>query len=444
MKHAMPSRIQFLVLICAVLLATLSSFAQATTGSFAGTQRRFRRIGRGRARDRHKPGERDRVSRRYRRGRPVQILSVPPGTYTLDVTKQGFEQATTKDLVLLIDQKISQNFALTIGAVSAVATVTADAPLLQTQSIETGEVIESHQILDLPLLGRNFLDLARLTSGVTSGSGGDNTLNLSVSGVREFGNSILIDGVEASGNRNNDTNLKPSVDAVEEFKVATSDYSAQFGHAAGGVNTIQTKGGTNEIHGSTFEFYRPNATAADNYSFSGPGSRQTSTRTISAAPSAARSRRTRAFSSAPTSRNGSATQLPIWTPYRRRIRSPTTRMEAWTFRSCSIRATDCRLRSTTRPSTRRFLSQQFPGNVIPACPANFAPDGSCVSPAGLAVLKNFFPMPTLPGTDYGYYNNFLVNAPYQFNSRVFSGRFDQVFSAANFSPLFTTMRTSIR
>jgi hypothetical protein len=77
---------------------------------------------------------------------------------------------------------------------------------------------------------------------------------------------------------------------------------------------------------------------------------------------------------------------------------------------------------------QNFYSQQFPGNVIPACPANFTPDGSCVSPAGLAILQNFFPKPNLPGTGFGYYNNFLVNAPYAYNGKTGSGRLDQEFS----------------
>ncbi len=170
------------------------------------------------------------------------IFHLPPAIYNVTVTKQGFETATAKDFVLVIDQKAVLNFDLIVGAVSTVTTVTSELPLLQTQTVETGQVIESAQILDLPLLGRNFLDLARLTSGVTSGSGG-NTLDLSVNGQREFANSVLIDGVEATGNRNNDTNLRPSVDAVQEFKVATSDYSAEYGRAAGGVISIQTEVG---------------------------------------------------------------------------------------------------------------------------------------------------------------------------------------------------------
>ena len=195
-----------------------------------------------------------------------EVQRVPPGAYTVTVAQHGFETAVAKNLGLVIDQKLEVNFELKVGATSTVETVTSEAPLLQTESVETGTVIESRQILDLPLLGRNFLQLPLLAPGVINGEGG-NTLNLSVNGQREFANSVLIDGVEATANRNNDTNLTPSVDAVEEFKVATSDYSAQFGRAAGGVISIQTKSGTNRFHGSVYEFYRPSATAAENYAF---------------------------------------------------------------------------------------------------------------------------------------------------------------------------------
>jgi len=421
--------LQMCVLLCLAFMGAQCAFSQATTGSFVGVVKDASGAVVPQA---HITATNEATGTVYQSdtdstGR-YEILSVPPGTYTLSLTKQGFDQANTKGLVLLIDQKVSQDFALVVGAVSTVATVTAEAPLLQTQSIETGEVIESHQILDLPLLGRNFLDLSRLTSGVTSGNGG-NTLDLSVSGVREFGNSVLIDGVEATGNRNNDTNLRPSVDAVEEFKVSTSDYSAQFGHAAGGVISIQTKSGANELHGDVFEFYRPNATAADNYSFSGAGQSPELSQNNFGGTLGGPIRKNKSFfflSYEQERLRNTITYLDSVPPQNQITYNP----------DGSVDLSNLLDPGNGLPTTifnpafyaQNFYSQQFPGNVIPACATGFVPDGSCVSPAGLAVLKNFFPMPTLAGTDYGYYNNFLVNSPYAFNSRVGSGRFDQDFS----------------
>ena len=356
------------------------------------------------------------------------VQRVPPGIYTVTVTQQGFETAVANNLELVIDQKLAIDFELKVGKTSTVETVTSEAPLLQTESVETGAVIGSQQILDLPLLGRNFLQLSLLTPGVVNGEGG-NTLNLSVNGQREFANSVVIDGVEATGNRNNDTNLRPSVDAVEEFKVATSDYSAEFGRAAGGVISIQTKAGTNAFHGDAYEFYRPNATAAKNYSFSGPGQ----------SPNLSQHNFGGTFGG-PIFKD----KTFFFVSYEQeRLRNTITYLDAVPPQNQIVFNPDgsVNLSGLLDPGSgqplpifnpafyaQNFYSQQFPGNVIPACPANFTPDGSCVSPAGRAILQNFFPKPNLPGTNFGYYNNFLVNAPYAYNGKTGSARFDQEFS----------------
>ncbi len=356
------------------------------------------------------------------------ISQVPPGIYAVSVIQPGFKIETAKDLELVIDQKLVVDFELQIGSSSTVTTVTAEAPLLQTESVETGEVIESQQILDLPLLGRNFLDLSLLTPGVVSGGGG-NTLNLAVNGQREFANSVLIDGVESTANRNNDTNLRPSVDAVQEFKVATSDYSAQFGRAAGGVISIQTKSGTNNYHGDLYEFYRPNATAADNFSFSGVGqSPDLSQHNFGGTfGGPIKKKKTFFFTSYEQERlRDTITYLDSVPPKNQIVFEPNGSVNL----SGLLDPGNGQQLPIFNPAfyAQNFYSQQFPGNVIPACPANFKPDGSCVSPAGRAILQDFFPNPNLPGTDFGYYNNFLVNEPYAYNGKTGSGRVDHDFS----------------
>ena len=145
------------------------------------------------------------------------LRDLPPGAYSMTVTKAGFKTASRERVLLEIDQKLKLDFELVPGSVTESVTVTGEVPLLQTQTMETGEVIWSRQILDLPLLNRDFLQLSKLTPGVLTASGG-NGVNLTVNGQREFSNSVMIDGIEATGNRNNDSGLRPSVDAVEEFK----------------------------------------------------------------------------------------------------------------------------------------------------------------------------------------------------------------------------------
>ena len=197
------------------------------------------------------------------------MFNLLPGVYSVRVEKEGFDSAAIKDVRIVIDQKQLLNFQLKVGTVGEVETVTGAPTMLQTESTETGDVIQSHDILNLPLLGRNFTSLVGLSAGVTTAGGSINSFSYSISGQREYANSIQIDGVEATTNRSGDITAVPSVDSVEEFKVATSGYDAEFGRSAGGVVSIQTKGGTNQWHGSAYEFFRPNFTTAKDYGFNG-------------------------------------------------------------------------------------------------------------------------------------------------------------------------------
>jgi len=187
------------------------------------------------------------------------ITNLPPGIYTVTIAQEGFTKSVSNDKRLEIDQKLRLDITLAVGNVTETVTVTTDVPLLQTQNSETGQVVDQRRIADLPLLGRNFLDLTRMTTGVTIGAGGNNT-NIAVNGQREFGNSIQVDGIEITSNRNNDTNVRPSVDAVQEFKVSTSAYAPEFGRAAGGVIVIQTKSGGIGYHGSILSSRRHGGT----------------------------------------------------------------------------------------------------------------------------------------------------------------------------------------
>lgn len=191
--------------------------------------------------------------------------AMPPDHYTITIEKDGFTTAHVAAFKLDIDQKARFEVPLKVGAVSTEVTVSDAAPVLQLQGAETGQVIGAQEIEDLPTLGRDFSTLMFLVPGVVTGTRGANTnLNISVNGQREYSNSYQINGVEVSG-LNNDTNVRPSPDAIQEFKVVTSSYAPEFGRASGGSVLIQTKSGTNNVHGSSFFFYRPSGTAANNY-----------------------------------------------------------------------------------------------------------------------------------------------------------------------------------
>src|SRR5437867_3355846 len=201
---------------------------------------------------------------------------LPTGKYTVKAELSGFKTVTTPDVALGVDQKFRVNMRLEIGAVEESITVTGASPLVQTSSSELGTTVAEEQIKTLPLNGRNFVNLTRTVPGVVRGIPGANidgagslawraSASFSANGQRPRDNNYMLDGVD-----NNETWLQtvvlfPSVDALDEFKLQTSTYSAEFGRSLGGVVNIQIKSGTNAMHGSAFEFLRNDAFDANNY-----------------------------------------------------------------------------------------------------------------------------------------------------------------------------------
>jgi hypothetical protein len=344
------------------------------------------------------------------------VVNLPPDTYALTAVVDGFTGVRRSGLTLRVDERLGIDVALAIGSFTDVVTVEGRAPLLQTESAATGEVIEQRQIQDLPLLGRNFLELTRLTAGTGSGQGG-NTLNLSVNGQREFANSVVVDGIEVTGNRNNDTGVRPSVDAVQEFKVATSAYAPEFGRAAGGVIAIQTRSGSNEVHGSASEFYRPTGTAAR--TFFEPeraGLRQHNFGATLGGP--LRRNRTFFFGAYEGVRHDNRFAFLDSVPPRDQIRvlpdgsvDLSGLIDPFTGRTIPI--------FDPAVYAEQFIAGQFPGNVIPA---------DRVSPAGLAVLQQLFPAPNRPSEGNGWFNNFAVSQAFEQDIDTFDIRVDHAIT----------------
>jgi len=200
------------------------------------------------------------------------FTEVPPGTYTLNVTHAGFKSTTSESLQLSVQQALTLNFALTIGAVSQSVTVSAAGQLLQVQNATLGTVVENEQITQLPLNGRNYLGLVGLSSNVNTGSpgagqagsrqGGDRAgQSISVGGQRIMFDHYTLDGVNNTDPDFNTYIVLPSIDAIQEFKVQTGVYPAQFGYNASQINVL-TKSGTNNYHGALFEFIRNNSVDA--------------------------------------------------------------------------------------------------------------------------------------------------------------------------------------
>jgi hypothetical protein len=404
-------------LACTILIVSAPLCAQPTAGSLLGhVQDQTRAAVPTAVVDAHNDATGLKVSTRTDSTGDYWIPALPPGIYRLTINKQGFGTAERTGIVLAIDQKLRVDLQLSLGTLLQQETVTAAGHALQTRSAETGEVIESRQILDLPLLGRSFLELTRLTSGVAGGSGG-NTLNIAVNGQREFENSVVVDGVEATSNRNNDTSIRPSVDAVEEFKLLASAYPAEYGRASGAVVAVQMKSGTNRLHGDLYEFFRPNATAARSF-FAAEASPLKQHNFGGTLGGPIRKDKTFFFASYEGVRQRNAFSYLDSVPPAGQIGLPANG-------SVDLSRLKDPLTGNQIPIfdpyfyAGNYYASPFPGNVIPA---------NRVSPAGKAVLQNFFPAPDRAGVLNGWFSNFTSRQSYAYDADTASGRIDHVFS----------------
>jgi len=200
-----------------------------------------------------------------------KIPYLNPGDYALTTTASGFKSNTLSNITLRVDQTINLRIILEIGKSSETVEVTGSAPLVDSATSSLGQVIENKQILDLPLNGRNPFALGLLSGNTTPMFGMNSNLPFIAGGGRFSANEVTLDGVDNNTVSNagaigrNGIAVVPSVDAVQEFKVKTSTFSAEFGHAAGAVVNATIKNGTNQIHGTLFEFLRNNVLDANNF-----------------------------------------------------------------------------------------------------------------------------------------------------------------------------------
>lgn len=199
---------------------------------------------------------------------PVRI-----GTYKITISAAGFQQVIVGPVTLDVQQRQRADVTLQAGQVNESIVISASAPLLQTDSSETGQVIDSRAMVGFPLNGRNPVQLAQLSVGVTTSEPGardSGGFGFSASGARSLDNNFLLDGVDNNSNLPdllNEANyvVMPSPDALQEFKVETGNYDAEFGRATGAIVNATTKGGSNEFHGSLYEFLRNQSFDAMNY-----------------------------------------------------------------------------------------------------------------------------------------------------------------------------------
>ncbi len=347
--------------------------------------------------------------------------SLPPGLYDVKAERQGFQVEIHTGIQLQVQQAARIDFKLNVGAVTETVEVKGGAPLLNTENATIGTVIEQKRIEDLPLNGRSFISLIALSpnvvTGQTSNSGFASTrggsergaVSISIAGLRREHVYYTLDGISNTDVDWNTYAYLPSVDLLQEFKVQSGIYSAEFGREAAQVN-VSTKSGTNAYHGTVFEFLRNNKLDARPFGF---------TKTVP--------------QSAPFKWNqygfvlGGPVQIPKLFNGKDRLfflsnyegfKLRNQAQQAFSVPSVAMRAGNF---SEILPGTlvKDPLNNNlpFPGNIIPA---------KRLDPTSVALLE-FYPAPNVPGA--GLVNNYLALQNNYTNKDQFTQRIDFVESA---------------
>jgi hypothetical protein len=202
-----------------------------------------------------------------------QFSFLPPGGYVLEVSLPGFKTLTRSDIQLAVAQNLRRDLNLEIGNVAENVMVTTAEESVNTESADLGAVIDNRKVVEMPLNGRVFFSLPTLTPGVVppaQGSGLGYRGGFNVAGSCEGCNNFILNGMDNNDNNKQIPNFRPSIDAIGEFNILTGIYPAQYGYGSGGQIIVTTKSGTNEFHGSAYDFLRNQAIwTARNYFQSG-------------------------------------------------------------------------------------------------------------------------------------------------------------------------------
>jgi hypothetical protein len=348
----------------------------------------------------------------------VPFLQVGP--YSITAAASGFKTKTLSGLTLQVDQTINLRISLEVGAASELVEVTGTAPLVDSATSSLGQVIENHQILDMPLNGRNPFSLGLLSGNTTPMFGMGSNLPFIAGGGRFSANEVTLDGVDNNTVSNagsigrNGIAVIPSVDAVQEFKVKTNNFSAEFGHAAGAVINATIKSGTNQFHGTLFEFLRNNDLDANNFLTNAAGQPRApfhQNQFGAAAGGPIVHNRTFFFADYQGTRTALASGSSI-------TDVPPTALRSGDFSSVGTKIYD--------PATRQIgpngvvIGDPFPNNVIPQSRIN----------AASAAIEGLVPLPNF-GAPGALARNFFYQPPRFSNTDQGDIRVDQTLSTKN-------------
>jgi len=334
--------------------------------------------------------------------------SLPPGSYSVIVTAAGFKRAERAGIELRVNQAAEIEVIMEVGGVTETVEITAEPPLLDTASAGVGHVIGTQSIVNLPLNQRNPYALVFLVPGVVGNVGFYfNNVNIAINGGRPGANEILVDGIPSSPPLVNPIlgySVFPCVDAVQEFKVQTSSYSAEFGRTAGGIINLIYKSGTNALHGSLFEFLRNSKLDANNFFSNARGIPLSSFKRHQFGASAGGPllipglydgrNRTFFFVAYEGLRQGAATSLLTTVPTASERVGDFSKTRSAAGTPIAIYDPE----TTTRLGAG-YVRQAFPGNVIPAFR---------IDPVARNVVK-YYPLPNQPGDPISGALNFAAS-----------------------------------
>ena len=346
--------------------------------------------------------------------------ALAPGRYTLSVKSPGFSTSTVNQLVLELEERREVAFTLSPESQAAMTSVSANTLEVERDNSTLGQVIHEQQVAQLPLNGRNFVQLATLAPGVTQGNGAffanrgnsevaiRGSVSISAQGMRENSNDWLLDGVDNNELTSGAISIQPSIDSIQEFKVLTYNYSAQYGSRGGTTIIVNTKSGTNALHGSAFEFFRNDHLDARNF-FDG------------ATKGKYNQNQAGGGVGGPIKRN----KTFFWGDYQRTwirqgltilstVPSINARNGVFTDSFPGLPAKLIYDPNTTRMVNGVNVRDAFPGNIIPA---------SRLDPIAVKLL-NIFPAPTFTDRLGG---NYLSNPERIFDQNYFNTRFDHSF-----------------
>jgi len=340
------------------------------------------------------------------------LALLPLGRYQVTAESKGFRKSVFDNVVVDVDQTVRIDFALVVGAPTEEVKVNDTPPAIQTDTSTLGQVVNNRLVQELPLNERNFLNFALLVPGSQlPAEGSQNSTqggSLSVNGAREQSNNFLLDGVDNNDAYINQYVALPSVDAIQEFKVQSSDYSAEYGRGGGAQINVVLKSGTNAFHGTAFEYFRNRSLDAKNY-FDFPGCSATSV-------------------------PGECGGIPALqrNQFGGTLGGPILKDKTFFFVSYEgLRLRQATTREATVPSQAQWAAAEGLGQGIAqgfGCPS--ASDPLCAGQAVGQNVFNLYPVANV-GSDLADSNTFLSAPVIRNTENLYSAKLDQHFSATD-------------